>query len=100
MSATPSVESDWLRFAPLLLTIIGWYFVNRQSNQRETRKEHRALVDIAKKQVSEISINAQKYLQDAESKLASDIKWAIDALEIECVEFRTTGGPPRSSSAS
>lgn len=76
-------ESEWIRFAPLLLTIAGWYFVNKQSNLRETRKEHRALVDLAKKQILEISANAQKYIQEKDSKLAPDIKWAMEALEIE-----------------
>jgi hypothetical protein len=76
-------ESEWLRYAPLLLTIAGWYFVNLQSNRRETRKEHRALLDITKKQVSEICANALKYLQDSDSKLAPEIKWALSSVEIE-----------------
>lgn len=83
MTFSLAADSEWVRFAPLLLTVAGWYFVNRQSNLRETRKEHRALVDLAKKQVMDVSANAQKYLQDKNSNMAPDIKWAIDALEIE-----------------
>lgn len=83
MNPGTPVDSEWLRYAPLLLTIAGWYFVNLQSNRRETRKEHRALLDAAKKQATEICANALKYLQDTDSKLAPEIKWALSGVEIE-----------------
>jgi hypothetical protein len=83
MSEETSLVSEWFKYAPLLLTIAGWWIVNGQNNKREARKEHRALVDGVKRQVLELSVQSLKYLKDTESDLAPSIKWSFDALEVE-----------------
>lgn len=78
-----AILSEVLRIAPLGLTVIGWYFVNKQANARETRKEHRSLVDNAKKDIIKIAEETADYLTDEKSNLNSSIKWSLDALEDE-----------------
>jgi len=79
--------AEWVSYAPLLLTIVGWWFVNYKNDQREARKEYRSLVDASKKTVLEISTQVRKYYQDASSNLAPEIKWALDALEIDLLRI-------------
>lgn len=83
MTGATTPAGELLRFAPLLLTIIGWWLVNLQSNKRETRKEHRALVDAAKRDIAKIADDATSYFMDTMSPLSPKIKWSLHALEIE-----------------
>lgn len=76
---------------PLALTVVGWWWVNRQNNRREARKEHRALLDAAKRQVVDVSAKTVAYLQDADSVLAPEIKWAFDELEVELLRLPDFG---------
>jgi hypothetical protein len=86
-----ALSGELLRFAPLLLTIVGWWLVNRQSNKRETRKEHRALVDAAKREIVKIADDAASYFMDTMSPLSPKIKWSLDVLEIELERLPDAG---------
>lgn len=80
---TLSTADELLRYAPLLLTVAGWWVVNKQHNKREARKEHRALVDAAKREIARIADDAISYFTDTMSSLDHRIVWSLDALEIE-----------------
>lgn len=75
--------NELLRYAPLLLTIAGWWLVNQQNNKREARKECRALIDAAKREIVRIADDATRYFMDTTSQLDRQITWSLDALEIE-----------------
>lgn len=83
--------AEWLRYAPLLLTIIGWSLVNWQNNKREDRKECRALIDAAKREIVRIADDATCYFMDTTSQLDRQITWSLDALEIEIERLHSTG---------
>lgn len=91
MTAISALLGELLRFAPLLLTIIGWWLVNRQSNKRETRKEHRALVDAAKREILRIADDAASYFMDTMSSLSPKITWSLEVLEIELERMPDAG---------
>ena len=74
---------DWSKYLPLLLVVAGWAVVNHQNNRRETRKEMRALLDSTKKATVEVARLAVAYYCDAEAEAAHEIKWSLQALEIE-----------------
>lgn len=95
MTATGTLLGELLRFAPLLLTITGWWLVNRQNNKREARKEHRVLVDTAKREIMKIADDATSYFMDTMSVLSPKIKWALDALEIELERMPHAGANHR-----
>lgn len=91
MTAFSVLLGELLRFAPLLLTVIGWWLVNRQSNKRETRKEHRALADAAKREILRIADDAASYFMDTMSSLSSKITWSLEVLEIELERMPNVG---------
>jgi hypothetical protein len=78
-----AIGNELLRYAPLIMTVVGWWYVNSQSNRRETRKEHRALIDASKREVANIANEAAEYRCDVRSDLAPKIKWSLQALEID-----------------
>lgn len=72
--------SAWVGY---LLVVIGWWFVNRTNNERETRKEARAAVDAAKKEVHAIAKRAIEYFTDLKCTATDDIKNSLELLEVE-----------------
>lgn len=74
---------DWSKYIPLLLVVAGWAVVNHQNNRRETRKEMRASVDATKKAIIEVSRLAVDYYCGIGAEAAHEIKWSLQALEIE-----------------
>lgn len=84
--------NDWTElraWLPVLATVGGWAVVNRQNNQRERRKEERALVDGAKKLVIEVAAKARATMCATKREEASelDIKCMLDQLEIELMRL-------------
>lgn len=81
--------SEWrallLPWLPLAATVGGWAVVNWQNNQRERRKEDRALVDGAKKLTIEAAAKARAMMcaasRDQEAEL--EVKCVLEQLEIE-----------------
>lgn len=74
----------------LLIAVVGWWVVNRQHDKRERRKEERALVDGLKKLVIEVSKSATDYMcaPHRDEGIESDLKLALDQIEIELARFR------------
>jgi hypothetical protein len=89
-------------FLSLLFVVIGWGVVNYQNNERERRKEIRALVDKAKAECIAIAATAVKYYRKIDpadptknADGANELKSSLQALEIELERmknFRINGG--------
>jgi hypothetical protein len=80
----------------IFVLVVGWVVVNGQHNQREDRKESRALSDRAKAATLDIARVALRYHCEGAFELTSQIKWDLDALELELSLFPnygTRGGP-------
>lgn len=79
----PETADAFLRFLPVILTVVGWYLVNRQNNLRENRKEFRALFDRLKVDLMEISKKSVDYKLGGAADLSEKIKWALQDLEVD-----------------
>lgn len=79
------VQAAILPWLPPIVTLAGWAVLNGQNNRRELRKEERALVDGAKKLVTEVSKTALEYMcaADRNEGAEADIKLTLDQVEIE-----------------
>ena len=71
----------------VIAIIIGWWIINRQNNQREIRKEIRALLNDIQKMISEIetegiSFHTEKYDLKKRSLLASRTRLMSKKIEI------------------
>lgn len=75
--------NDDLGWITWLLVIVGWWIVNHTSNKRETRKEARATIDAAKREVQIIAKAAVAYFTDLQNTQSDDIKSALDLFEVE-----------------
>lgn len=71
---------EWIRTSAAavspVLVVLGWWWVNRQSNQREGRKELRQLVDRAIRTVSDAVDAAMKYHSAAQGVTVAD-SWKL-----------------------
>jgi len=54
-------SSGWVQVVPWVVSALGWIVVNRQSNDRETRKELRGRADAVKKLIDELETQAIDY---------------------------------------
>ena len=81
---------DWVdyffRTLPILMVVLGWYLVNRQNNNRETRKEVRTALD--KLTVSLVNLSnhsrefhTQKFSVKEQLSLLTEIQRVIDKTE-------------------
>src|SRR4051794_25377630 len=64
MPRNVDIGTSWAVLGQLvtwLLVVIGWYFVNRTNNQRETRKELRSAIDEFQMFLDQIETNAVRY---------------------------------------
>lgn len=80
----------------LAVLIVGWGVVNHQHNRREDRKEFRTLTDRAKAAAVLIAKDALTLHCDGKTELTSQIKWDLDALELDLMlmpNYDTRGGP-------
>lgn len=98
-----SIFAPFLPYAPLILTIVGWYVANSTSAKREIRKEKRAEVDACCKMLADILGKARFYY----TKPASDpdaikagrelvfdlhrVLQRIERLEKACPKFEVSG---------
>lgn len=79
---------DWAQVVTWGLVIAGWLFVDRKNNEREKRKEIRALVDKTQSMLDQIEEGAVRYhTQGHDDHLARSIKVCLyrklpDALKI------------------
>lgn len=71
----------------LMSIVIGWVVVNHQHNRREDRKEFRALSDRAKALTASIAKDAMAFHCEGKTDLTAQIKWDLDALELELTLF-------------
>lgn len=98
-----SVFAPFIPYAPLILTIVGWYVANSASANREIRKEKRAEVDACCKMLADILGKARAYYTkpaiDAEAikvgrELVFDLHRVlqrIERLEKACPKFDASG---------
>ena len=95
--------ASFLPYAPLILTIVGWYVANSASAKREIRKEKRAEVDAVCKLLAEILSKARSYYtkaaHDAEAlKIGRELVFdlhrvlqRVERLEVACPKFEVSG---------
>lgn len=75
---------DHLVVVAWLLVVIGWFFNNHQSNQRERRKETRSEIDAICRNVSELSKNCRDYYSSpiGENDISESSKIAFEVYRI------------------
>lgn len=75
--------------AGVCVAVIGWFVVNRQNNDRESRKELRARIDAAKKNIENVLTAHRNYLAEPgyvpEKHAGVTSSLSILAAEIEAV---------------
>ncbi|MCX8490846.1 MAG: hypothetical protein ORN54_07245 [Cyclobacteriaceae bacterium] len=81
------IQTLFLSSIPTIVTLIGWYIVNRQNNKRETRKEIRSAADKSKDLLREVSINGFEYWQGNPDVPAWKITSLLGELEVELCRF-------------
>lgn len=72
-----------LRWMPPAFTLIGWFVVNRQSNNRERRKEDRAAADRCKVLVRDASQAAIQYWSGQGSVKDWQLVALLEELEVD-----------------
>lgn len=76
-----------LGWAPLLLTLVGWFIVNQQANKRETRKEKRSAADRCKKLTHDVATMGVEYWTGESESNAWRIRASLEELELELTQF-------------
>lgn len=89
----------WAPYFPLALTMLGWFVVSRQHNQRERRKEVRELVRLVEQRVDDILDQAAEYysLDGKDPKcpaLASKMRFGLSAIGQLLKRLRAAGLEP------
>lgn len=85
-------KADFLPWLPSVFTLAGWYIVNRQSNQREARKDMRAAADKCKALARDTAQLGFKYWAGQDDVKTWQIKAALEELEVEIGRFPQTKG--------
>lgn len=80
-------KTDFLPWLPSVFTLLGWYVINRQNNQRESRKDLRAAADRSKVLAREIAQLGFKYWAGQDETKAWQIKATLEELEVEIGRF-------------
>lgn len=90
--ATDDGGLNLLAWAPLMVTLVGWYIVNHQNNKREARKEGRAAADRCKDLATSVCELGTKYWLGQPDAEAWHIKAQLDQLDVEIDCFPLYGG--------
>jgi len=86
----PTNSPDWIdylfRTLPVLMVVLGWFMVNRQNNNRETRKEIRTALDKLTQSLVTLANHArefhtQKFSVKEQLSLQTEIQRVIDKTE-------------------
>jgi len=84
-------KSDLLPWLPPIFTLLGWIIVNRQNNQRESRKEARSAADRCKVLAREVSQYGIEYWSGTAEVKPWKIGAAFEELEVEIGRFQNEG---------
>ena len=84
--------SDVLAWSSPLVTVVGWFLVNRQNNSREFRKEIRSAVDSCKKMAREVTEQSVLYWTGHEESKSWKIKYLLEELEVEICRLPVSRG--------
>lgn len=87
-----SWKADLLPWLPPVFTLIGWYIVNQQNNQRETRKDLRAAADRCKALARDVAQLGFKYWAGQDNVKTWQIKAGLEELEVELDRFPEAKG--------
>ncbi|MEY4977960.1 MAG: hypothetical protein RLZZ352_230 [Pseudomonadota bacterium] len=88
---TINFKGDLLPWLPPIVTLLGWWVVNRQNNQRETRKEARSAADRCKVLAREVSQYGIEYWSCSANVEPWKIRAAFEELEVEIERFQDKG---------
>lgn len=84
---TINFKTDLLPWLPPAFTLLGWVIVNRQNNQRETRKEARSAADRCKVLAREVSQHGIEYWSGTGEIEPWKIRACFEELEVEIERF-------------
>ena len=85
---------DLLPWAAPLLTLAGWFLVNKQNNARESRKEARSAADRCKILTRESAQLGIKYWEAKPDATSWQVKALLEELEVEICRFPEKKGRP------
>lgn len=81
-----------LPWAAPVVTLIGWFIVNHQNNEREERKEARSAADRCKTIAREVTQSGFNYWLGKNEVAAWQIKAQLEELEVEITRFPESKG--------
>lgn len=84
--------SELLPWAGPVITLIGWFIVNGQNNDRERRKEARSAADRCKTLAREVSQLGYNYWLGKGDVAPWQIKAQLEELEVEITRFPESKG--------
>lgn len=93
MSEEFGLSAEWLKsnllpWLPPVFTLVGWFIVNRQNNQREARKEARSAADRCKVLVREVAQYGIEYWNGTGDIKSWKIRASFEELEVEIGRFQ------------
>ncbi|MGR8935921.1 MAG: hypothetical protein ACU837_16305 [Gammaproteobacteria bacterium] len=73
------IDKEIAQIITWTIVVIGWFVVDNRNNNRERRKEIRAIIDLLGKQLDAIELKAIQYHQGSHhsAQLAKDIKFSL-----------------------
>lgn len=86
--------ASFLPWAAPILTLVGWFLVNRQNNTRETRKEARSAADRCKTLAREVAQAGMEFWEGKPGVATWQIKAQLEELEVEIRRFPLNKGQP------
>ena len=87
-----SVWKELIPWAAPIFTLIGWFIVNHQNNDREKRKEARAAADRCKTLARDVSQLGYNYWLGKGDVAPWQIKAHLEELEVEITRFPENKG--------